>query len=75
MHLGVDRRTVHRRLAAQGGNFMQLLDAIRQEQAQRLLRYGDRKLTDIAPLLGFNSLSAFSRWRSKKKSIRSENQE
>lgn len=75
IHLGVDRRTVHRRLAAQGCNFMQLLDAIRQEQAQRLLRYGDRKLTDIAPLLGFNSLSAFSRWRSKKKSIRSENQE
>lgn len=63
MHLGVDRRTVHRRLVAHGTTFMQLLDEIRAEQAQRLLGYGDRKLSDIAPLLGFSSLSAFSRWR------------
>lgn len=63
MHLGVDRRTVHRRLSAHGTTFTQLLDEIRLEQAQRLLGYGDRKLTDIAPLLGFSSLSAFSRWK------------
>ena len=35
------------------------------EQAQRLMGYGDRKLTDIAGLLGFSSLSAFSRWQQK----------
>ncbi|QHE87413.1 AraC family transcriptional regulator [Hydrogenophaga sp. BPS33] len=63
MHLGVDRRTVHRRLSEQDATFTQLLDEIRLEQAQRLLGYGDRKLTDIAPLLGFSSLSAFSRWK------------
>ena len=63
MHLGVDRRTVHRRLVAHGTTFMQLLDEVRAEQAQRLQGYGDRKLSDIAPLLGFSSLSAFSRWR------------
>ena len=63
MHLGVDRRTVHRRLLAEGTGFTQLLDAIRMDQARRLLHYGDRKLSDIAPLLGFSSLSAFSRWR------------
>ena len=63
LHLGVDRRTVHRRLAAQGTGFVELLDRIRHEQAQRLMGYGDRKLSDIAPLLGFCSLSAFSRWR------------
>ncbi|UUZ78594.1 AraC family transcriptional regulator [Polaromonas sp. P1(28)-13] len=63
MYLGVDRRTVHRRLSAHGTTFTQLLDEIRIEQAQRLLGYGDRKLTDIAPLVGFSSLSAFSRWR------------
>ena len=62
-HLGVDRRTVHRRLSAQGTTFIQLLNDIRAEQAQRLMGYGDRKLTDIAALLGFSSLSAFSRWR------------
>ncbi|MFS4552956.1 AraC family transcriptional regulator ligand-binding domain-containing protein [Comamonas resistens] len=74
MHLGVDRRTVHRRLAVHGSSFNQLLDGIRQEQAQRLMAYGDRKLSDIAPLLGFSSLSAFSRWRHGLKAA-SENQE
>ncbi len=63
LHLGVDRRTVHRRLAAQGTTFTRVLDQVRLEQAQRLMGYGDRKLSDIAPLLGFSSLSAFSRWR------------
>ena len=63
LHLGVDRRTVHRRLATQCTTFTQVLDQVRLEQAQRLMGYGDRKLSDIAPLLGFSSLSAFSRWR------------
>ncbi|QIL79700.1 helix-turn-helix domain-containing protein [Diaphorobacter sp. HDW4A] len=63
MHLGVDRRTVHRRLLVHGTTFTELLDEIRAEQAQRLMDYGDRKLSDIAPLLGFSSLSAFSRWK------------
>lgn len=63
LHLGVDRRTVHRWLAAHDTTFTQLLDQIRVEQAQRLTGYGDRKLSDIAPMLGFGSLSAFSRWR------------
>ena len=63
VHLGVDRRTVHRRLEVHGTSFIELLNEIRMEQAQRLMGYGDRKLTDIAGLLGFSSLSAFSRWR------------
>jgi AraC-like DNA-binding protein len=62
-YLGVTRRTVHRRLSGDGTGFAQLLDDIRLELAERLLGYGDRKLTDMAPLLGFSSLSAFSRWR------------
>ncbi|MDR0212466.1 MAG: AraC family transcriptional regulator ligand-binding domain-containing protein [Comamonas sp.] len=74
LHLGVDRRTVHRRLAAEGSSFARLLDAIRREHAQRLMAYGDRKLSDIAPLLGFSSLSAFSRWRHGQKAA-SDNQE
>lgn len=63
IHLDVDRRTVHRRLVAHGTTFMLLLDEIRMEQARRLMSYGDRRLSDIAPLLGFSSLSAFSRWK------------
>ena len=63
VHLGVDRRTVHRRLEAHDTSFIELLSEIRMEQAQRLMGDGDRKLTDIAGLLGFSSLSAFSRWR------------
>ena len=51
---------------------MQLLDAIRQNRPQRLLRYGDRKLTDIAPLLGFQQPERVSRaGEAKEQSIRS----
>jgi AraC-like DNA-binding protein len=61
-HLGVDRRTVHRRLAAEGKSFTQLLDATRREVASRQLSHGDLPLSEIAKLVGFSSLSTFSRW-------------
>ena len=62
LHMGVDRRTVHRRLAREGCSFSQLLQQTRQELMARHLN-GGRRLSDIASLLGFGSLSAFSRWR------------
>jgi AraC-like DNA-binding protein len=61
-HLGIDRRTVHRRLAAEGKSFTQLLDATRREVASRQLSHGDLPLGEIATLVGFSSLSTFSRW-------------
>jgi AraC-like DNA-binding protein len=60
--LGVDRRTVHRRLAREGTTFSDVLSAIRRELAGHYLDDGKRPLSQIAELLGFSALSAFSRW-------------
>lgn len=60
--LGVDRRTVHRRLAAEGTSFSALLEGTRRELAAAHLDRGGRRLESVAELLGFSSLSAFSRW-------------
>ncbi|MEU8527334.1 AraC family transcriptional regulator [Streptomyces sp. NPDC048629] len=60
--LGVDRRTVHRHLAASGETFSSLLNATRTHLAEQFVANPRRSLTEIAELLGFSSLSAFSRW-------------
>ena len=60
--LGVDRRTVHRQLAREGTAFTTLLDATRTELARRHLAQPQRPLSEVAQLLGFSGLSAFSRW-------------
>lgn len=60
--LGVDRRTVHRRLAAEGTSFSILLESSRRSLAAAHLDHGRRRLEAVADLLGFSSLSAFSRW-------------
>jgi AraC-like DNA-binding protein len=63
-HLGVSRRTLHRRLAeANAPTFTDLLDEARVGMAQRYLAAGHYSLTEIAERLGYGSLSAFSRWR------------
>ncbi len=60
--LGVDRRTVQRRLADSGQTFSSLLNAVRAELAERLVPNPRRSLTEIAEQLGFSQPSAFSRW-------------
>ena len=60
--LGVDRRTVQRRLADSGETFSSLRDAVRAELAERLVPNPRRSLTEIAEELGFSEPSAFSRW-------------
>ena len=60
--LGVDRRTVQRRLADSGETFSSLLDAVRAELAERQVPNPRRSLTEIAEELGFSEPSAFSRW-------------
>ena len=62
-HIGVDRRTVHRKLKAEGYTFETLLREVRVELARAYLQAGDRQMKDISDLPGFSSPSAFSRWR------------
>jgi AraC-like DNA-binding protein len=62
LHLGVDRRTVHRHLAQSGDTFSSVVDAVRAELAIRYLENDKRSLTDVADMLGFSAPSAFSRW-------------
>ena len=60
--LGVDRRTVHRRLAEEGATFSSVLDSVRAELATRYIDNRDRPLASVAELLGFSAHSAFARW-------------
>jgi AraC-like DNA-binding protein len=61
-HLGMDRRTLHRRLSAEGTTFSDILDDMRRDMAASLLVNSDRPLQSVADLLGFSSLSAFAHW-------------
>jgi AraC-like DNA-binding protein len=61
-HLRVDRRTLHRRLAAEGLNFSSLLDQVRSDLVKRHLRDSDLPLSEVAELLGFATSSSFSHW-------------
>jgi AraC-like DNA-binding protein len=60
--IGVDRRTVHRRLERDGTAFSAVLNTMRRELASHYVDDGRRPLTQVAELLGFSTLSVFSRW-------------
>jgi len=59
--LGIDRRTLHRRLARDGTSFTALVQQARREALGPMVAAGYSK-TEIAGRLGFSCLSAFSRW-------------
>lgn len=61
--MNVDRKTVHRHLLAEHTSFGELLEQTRAQLLQRYAQQGTHTLTEIGALLGFGSLSAFSRWR------------
>ncbi|MBT2326579.1 AraC family transcriptional regulator [Variovorax paradoxus] len=61
-HLGVDRRTVARRLAAEGTTFSELVDGLRRDLVARYIADGGKPLAEVSALLGFSAASAFSRW-------------
>ena len=61
-HLGVDRRTLHRQLSAQGETFSSLMQAVRRDLVQSHLAHGHLPLSESAALLGFASQSAFAYW-------------
>ncbi|WP_342593206.1 AraC family transcriptional regulator [Ramlibacter agri] len=60
--LRVDRRTLHRRLDAEGLTFMRLLDQVRSDLAKRHLRESDLPISEVAALLGFARPTGFSHW-------------
>lgn len=60
--LGVDRRTLHRRLAREDSSFLAVYDTVRLELAKRHLRAGWLSMAQVAQTLNIDSPSAFSRW-------------
>jgi AraC-like DNA-binding protein len=58
--LGVSQRTLARRLASEKVSFARLLNEMRHSLAMRYLQERDLKLAQIAWLLGYRELSAFS---------------
>jgi AraC-like DNA-binding protein len=64
--LGVDRRTIHRRLASEGSTYSDIVDDVRGELAVRYLKNRNRTLAEVSSLLGFSAPSGFSRWYRRK---------
>jgi AraC-like DNA-binding protein len=60
--LGMTVRTLQRRLDEEGAQFSELLDRVRGRELNRHMAQRRLRLTDIADLLGYSSLSAFSNW-------------
>ena len=57
----MSRHTLYRRLKAEGVSYHELLDEVRKNKAIHLLKSRQHTLSEIAFLLGFSELSAFSR--------------
>lgn len=64
--LGFNVRTLQRRLTEENTTFGEMLDRIRVREVNRHFAHGRQRLTDVAHLLGYASLGAFSRWYSQK---------
>ncbi|WP_250655620.1 AraC family transcriptional regulator [Alkalimarinus coralli] len=59
--LCMSRHTLYRKLKAEGSSFQELIEAVRKEKAIRYIKEKRYSLSEIAFLLGFSELSAFSR--------------
>ena len=59
--LSVTERTLQARLESEDSSFRELLEKVRREVATYHLRRGDMQLTQLALVLGYSELSAFSR--------------
>jgi len=58
--LGVSRRTFARKLASEGVTFRELLESMRQDLANRHLADRDLSISQVAWLLGYQDVGAFS---------------
>jgi AraC-like DNA-binding protein len=59
--LAMHRRTLNRRLRAEGTTFQQVLDDVRFEAARQLLAVSDLALDDVAAAIGYAGISPFMR--------------
>jgi AraC-like DNA-binding protein len=83
--IGINKRTLNRRLSAEGTSFRQLLEETRLQAAQQMLADNSIPLAQIAVALGYSEASAFTRafqrwcgfcpleWRSRKGSMAARN--
>lgn len=60
--LGMSKRSVQRKLASEGRSFEKLLSEVRSALARSYLEGPIASMAEVAPLIGFSSGSAFSRW-------------
>lgn len=59
--LNMSRHTLYKKLKEENLTFAALLEDVRREQALTYLQDRNRSLSEVAELLGFSELSAFSR--------------
>jgi AraC-like DNA-binding protein len=60
--LGMNLRTLQRRLKSADTSYSELVERVRTQQVTRHLANRSLRLTDVADLLGYASLGAFTRW-------------
>lgn len=60
--LGVNARTLQRRLAAEGEAFSELVDRVRRDLAVRYVANPAYSLAQVARMLGYGQHSSFTRW-------------
>jgi AraC-like DNA-binding protein len=60
--LGINVRTLQRRLDAEKTSFSDLLNAVRRDLAVRYLANKSCSLAQVAEMLGYSQLSSFTRW-------------
>jgi len=59
--LNMSRHTLYRKLKKEGVSFQSLAEEVRQAEAKRHLKENNISISEVAYLLGFSELSAFSR--------------
>ena len=62
--MGMTVRTLQRALDAEGTSFSALLGEARMQLATQYLANPRMRITDVAEILGYSSIGAFSRWHS-----------
>lgn len=60
--LGMTVRTLQRNLDSEGATFSALLNKAREQLATKYLANRRNRITDIAEMLGYSSIGAFTRW-------------